>query len=683
MSVVKINPKEIKQNLPFYRWHQRVIFEKSALNPSNKNIFKTATYGQAGSGLLVGFGIFSFIHNTFFSNGEKSFFSKYVWPVLGIAIGSSGIASSSPPKDIFNISLIRNGFFNVFEKVKGLVNEKTLFHSLAELFTPEKKEELLSKTDEVVSTSLPLIKYLTPDDYQFDGDFQSLYNDIQELSPFDANLQRVKELFQEHGGQRIFRFFSGNTDIARDTLKRVFTNPISKGGLKIHTEDDFNINEIRESILVLRDCLNEIIAPTGLNLDLGYSGLNDEDLRIYFTSKDVFTHSSTKKIYRPFISIPIELDLLFEAIKFAHDRIETIIQQQESIFNLQSNQAINDARTKDQLISLYQRQRKNVDLLLGGVLGLLNSGKNLMFKGVKVGHFNVDSNGENISPVVVNKSLPQQVFEGYVPSELTSVMHELAEGPTNIQLLVEMMSSLKPGKKTEKTNASPPPLNHSGEAHDAPIDDHSIVLENSTRINIPEPKQILEELGIGVIKVSDDLNLNKIKFFLIKSAIGVHIHKNSNLSEDLQGEAYSKAMKFLEEQYPKLWSQYNVIAEQAELLLLKAYTQLLKTLNIDLDKIKPAGLLKSEQDKITKIISILPNTVGFTLHSNIADTVYIERAKSILFIQRGLKERSEAISILTDLARTKGEETSIVEVAKEIVGEFAQNSQSDKLDTKK
>lgn len=675
MSVVKLNPKEIKQNLPMYRWHQRVIFEKAALSPNNKSIFKTTTYGQVGSGLLAGFGLFSFIHNTFFASGEKSFFSKYVWPVLGMAIGGSGIASSKPPKDIFNISLIRNGFFNVFEKVRGLVEEKTLFHSVAELFTPEKKEELLTRADEVISSALPLIKDLTPSDYQFDGEFQALYNDINELSPFDANLQRVKEIFQEYGGQRIFRFFSGNTDITRDTLKKIFINPISQGGLKIHTED-YSVNEIRESIWALRDCLNEIIAPTGLNIDIGYSGLNDEDLRVYITSRDVFSHPSTKKIYRPFISIPVELDLLFEAIKFAHDRVETIVQQQESIFNLQTRTVVGED-VKNQLISLHHRQRKNVDLLIGGVLGLLNSGKNLMFKGVKVGHFTVDVNGENILPVAVNKSLAEQVFEGYVPSELTTVMHELAEGPTNIQLLVEMVSSFKPSvKNTDGQKVSmPSPIN--SEVHEAPIDDHAIILDSEKRIVIPEPKQILQDLDIRTIKIEDEANINKIKFFLIKSKIGLYLNKNTEIPEDAQFEAYTKAMKFLEDQYPKLWSSYNLPTERAEALLTERYMQLLKCLDIDVEKIDPSGLVSSDEDKIKNVIAILPKSIASNLNDKISDTLFLERAKSILFIERRLKDRGDATTILTDIARVKNE--TIVKAAKEIVESYRKTMSTDSV----
>lgn len=657
MSAVKLNPKEIKQNLPFYRWHQRVIFEKSALNPSSKNLFKTATYGQAGSGLLVGFGIFSFIHNTFFSNGEKSFFSRYVWPTLGIAIGGAGIASSGAPKDIFNISLIRNGFSDVFEKLKGLVRENTFFHSIVNLFNKENTANLKEKTDEVISSALPLIKDLTPQELGSDPDFQGLFCDINELSSFHANLDKLKELFGVYGGQRIFRFFSSNTDIAKEALKQVFGRTTQPNGFKVITDEPYSVDEIRESIIALKDCLNEIVSPTGLHVDLGYGGLGDEELRVYLASSEVFTHTSSKGLYRPFISIPLELDLMFEAIKFAHDRFETIIQQQESIVNLESNFVPGNERLKEQLQSLYTRQMKNIDLLMGGTIGLLNSGKNMMLKGVKVGYFSVDSNGQNYSPKVVNKSISQQVLEGYIPSNFISVIHEIADGPSNIQLVGEMINSFR--MKSAPKPAENPAAEDIAETkiRVSPDDLNPITLESGKIIRVPDPKHFCEKLGLSKINPNDDIKINNLKLYLVDLAINRFIYSPEDneilrsLTDDEKQEAYEKTISFMNETFPRLWEYYP--QERSEDFLENRHTLLFTVLGIDLNEISVNGLNSLQSNKVDNLLSFLGSKT-FPISSKIQDTLSIERAKSIIIREKRVKDRMAASDFLTNLASGNG-----------------------------
>lgn len=674
MQAAKLSPKEVKQNLPFYRWHQRVIFEKSALNPNNKNnnsnALSSITYGQAAGGLLAGFGALSFLHGLFFKKDEKSFFGKYVWPLIGTAIGVSTVTASKPPKDIFNISLIRNGFFDVFAKLKELVNGRTFFHSVAKLFDEDKKAELKEKTDNLISSSLPLIKDLTPQELESDLEFQGLYYDINELSPFEANVDKLKELFHNYGGQRIFRFFSSNTDIAQNALREVFSGTHNKNGLRI-VNSESDVSEIRDGLVTLRDCLNEIISPTGLQLDLGYGGLGDEELRVYLSSSEVFSQASSKSIYRPFISIPLELDLMFEAIKFAHDRIETIVQQQESIVALEQRFSPANQNQKDQLQSLVIRQKKNIDLLVGGTLGLLNSGQNLMLRGVKVGYFTLDENGQNHSPVIVNKTLSQQVFDGYIPSDLIKVMHEIADGPSNIQLVGEIITSFgrKSSKPKDKVRQSHPEVTGTDTVqresdHGKALDDHFIQLDSGRKITIPEPKKLCEHLQINEINVHDEDALNKLKFYFVRLALKKYLDENNNVDVNEKGAAYEKSLEFIKDTYSRLWESYYLPDEECEKLL-NRHSLIFSSVGIDLNQIGKEGLKSHDSSRLENLNSFLPGEFRFSVAKKIADALFIERAKMILIESLGLRDKEEASERLTLLAKENTRDR--VEEAKHIV----------------
>lgn len=660
MSAVKLNPIEIKQNLPFYRWHQRAIFQKSALKSAKKentsNFFSSLTFGQAGGGLLAGFGIVSFLYGVFFKREEKSFFGKYVWPLIGTAVGAVGISASQPPKDVFNISLVRSGFFDVFGKLKGLVKDNTFFHSIVNLFNEENTTSLVEKTNEVISSSLPLIKDLTPQELESDPDFQGLFCDINELSSFHANIDKLKELFGIYGGQRIFRFFSTNTDIAKQALKQVFASTNQPNGFRVVSDEPYSINEIRESIIALKDCLNEIITPTGLHFDLGYGGLGDEELRIYLASSEVFTHESSKELYRPFISIPLELDLMFEAIKFAHDRFETILQQQESIASLESNFIPGNERLRDQLQALYTRQTKNIDLLIGGTIGLLNSGKNMMLKGVKVGYFNVDANGQNYTPKVVNKSISQQVFEGYIPSNFISVIHEIADGPSNIQLVGEMINSFRTKNKPGFPESKLVEDIVETSIRVGPDELNVITLESGKKIQIPDPKYFCEQLGLSKITPSDDIKINSLKLYLVDLAIRKFIFDSENeivkqFSDSEKFEAYEKTTSFMKESFPRLWEYYP--EERSEDFLENRHTLLFTVLGIDLNTLPATGLSSSQSNKLDNLLSFLGSKT-FSISSKLQDTLSIERAKLIIVQEKRAKDKDAASDFLTSLASANG-----------------------------